>query len=103
MIVSESPAETHDVRSAPRQVPRWVDRWGSRVMVIGLALLLAATGVWILAYSHQVDLSIYRFGGLAILHGPPLYDYGLTGRPHALLFNYPPFAAIVLSPLALLP
>jgi len=84
-------------------VPGWVERWGPRAFRVGIGLLLVTTVVWPLAYSHEVDLSIYRMGGEAIEHHAPLYAMGLTGRPNELLFNYPPFAAAVLAPLNLLP
>jgi alpha-1,2-mannosyltransferase len=47
------------------------------------------------------DLFVYQYGGRAVLHGLPLYESRdpVTG----LRFTYPPFAAIVMSPLALLP
>jgi alpha-1,2-mannosyltransferase len=45
------------------------------------------------------DLSVYRFGGRAVLDGLPLYgmDDPATGYP----FTYPPFAAVLMIPLAL--
>ncbi len=47
------------------------------------------------------DLFVYRYGGRAVLDGLPLYeaDDPVTGYP----FTYPPFAAVVMVPLALLP
>src|ERR1700675_3188189 len=103
MIDRKSPREVLIGWSEHEKVPQWVERWGPRVLVAGSTVLLVTTGIWVLAYSHQVDLSIYRFGGQAALHGSPLYDHGLTGQPHELMFNYPPFAAVCLAPLALLP
>jgi alpha-1,2-mannosyltransferase len=48
-----------------------------------------------------VDLSVYRFSGRALLDGLPLYgaDDPTTGLP----FTYPPFAAVVMVPVALVP
>jgi alpha-1,2-mannosyltransferase len=48
-----------------------------------------------------VDLSVYRYGGAAVGHGVPLYDGAdpQTGLP----FTYPPFAAMLMVPAALLP
>src|SRR5207342_1161597 len=60
-------------------------------------------GIWLLAYTRQVDMQVYRFGAQALLHGTSLYDHGLNGDPHDLLFNYPPFAALVFVPLAAIP
>src|SRR5215204_2419145 len=47
------------------------------------------------------DLFVYRYGGRAVLDGLPVYASGdpVTG----LGFTYPPFAAVVMVPLALLP
>ena len=47
------------------------------------------------------DLFVYRYGGRAVLDGLPLYeaDDPVTGYP----FTYPPFAAVAMVPLALLP
>jgi len=47
------------------------------------------------------DLFVYRFGGRSALRGLPIYGSGdpVTG----LHFTYPPFAAIAMMPLALLP
>lgn len=89
--------------TGPGEVPGWVERWGAIVLVVGLSLYLITTAIWLLAYAHQVDMSIYRFGGESLIHRRPLYDVGLSGRPDELLFNYPPFAAVVFAPLALVP
>jgi len=47
------------------------------------------------------DLSVYQFGGRAVLDGLSLYESvdPVTG----LHFTYPPFAAVVMAPLALIP
>jgi alpha-1,2-mannosyltransferase len=47
------------------------------------------------------DLFVYRYGGLALLDGLPLY--GSRDPVMGLRFTYPPFAAVVMVPLALLP
>ena len=46
------------------------------------------------------DLAIYAAGGNAILHGAHLYQLRFA---FGLRFTYPPFAAIVFAPLAVLP
>lgn len=48
-----------------------------------------------------VDLSVYRYGGGLVLDGLPLYE----SRDPAtnLRFTYPPFAGVLMAPLALLP
>ena len=73
-------------------------------------LWAAAIGVCIIAsivlpmlWQHSlVDLKVYRLGGSTLLHDPSrLYDVRLAGT--VLPFTYPPFAAIVMVPFALLP
>lgn len=50
----------------------------------------------------QVDLLVYRFGASRVLAGQDLDAIGLTGNPHTLLFDYPPFAALCSVPLTLI-
>lgn len=45
------------------------------------------------------DIDVYRMGGGAVLHGESLYRL----RAGALPFTYPPFAAVVLTVLAVIP
>lgn len=97
------PSSSAPASRAADRVPRWVEGWGLGVLLAGLAVYVLTTGIWLLAYAHQVDAMIYRFGGQAILHRTPLYDVGLSGKPEELLFNYPPFAAVAFTPLVLLP
>ncbi|MFD4638620.1 glycosyltransferase 87 family protein [Lentzea sp. NPDC058436] len=74
------------------------------------ALLAAATGVlavvwWVLDRPLGVDSGVYRAGALALLRGQSLYA-PLTAIPDwspALPFTYPPIAAVVFLPLAVLP
>jgi hypothetical protein len=87
---------------APR-VPDWVAGWGLAVLLATLIAYAVTTGIWLLAYSRQVDLMIYRYAGQSVLHHTPLYDYGLSGKSGELLFTYPPFGAILFTPLALFP
>ena len=47
------------------------------------------------------DLFVYRYGGRALLDGLPLY--GVRDPVMGLPFTYPPFAAVVMVPLALVP
>jgi alpha-1,2-mannosyltransferase len=55
-------------------------------------------------YAYRLDLDVYRIGSLAFLHGGNLY-HGLppTSSGVALPFTYPPFAAVLLTPLAMMP
>jgi alpha-1,2-mannosyltransferase len=70
---------------------------------VSLGLYAFTCAVWFWGYTRQVDMEIYRFGGSAILHGRPLYERGLTGDRGCFLFNYPPFAAALFTPLTLVP
>jgi alpha-1,2-mannosyltransferase len=76
-----------------------------------LAVLLTAAGVAPLVHHYlvswpqdqwQVDLEVYREAGRSILFGRPIYDV-LTEPPQLLPFTYPPFAALVAVPIAVLP
>ncbi len=49
-----------------------------------------------------VDLDVYRTSGLSVLRGQPLYAM-LTQPPQLLPFTYPPAAALLAVPLAVLP
>ena len=65
-----------------------------------LALVLAA-GVAGALRGGFMDLFVYRYGGRAVLEGLAVYESGdpVTGLP----FTYPPFAAVLMVPLSLLP
>jgi alpha-1,2-mannosyltransferase len=72
------------------------------VVVAGLVVGLHVVGEsWDLSWhagSYRPDLDVYRHGGQAWLHGQPLYDTAAwTGGAR---FTYPPFAAVLFSPLA---
>lgn len=64
-------------------------------------LLVVAAAIVGAVHGGFADLFVYRFGGRAVLDGLPLYevDDPVTGYP----FTYPPFAAVAMVPLALLP
>ena len=66
--------------------------------VLVLVVVAAVVGA---VHGDLADLSVYTYGGRAVLDGLPLYeaDDPVTGYP----FTYPPFAAVVMVPLALLP
>ena len=65
-----------------------------------LVLVLAAAVVGALRGGFT-DLFVYRYGGRAVLEGLPVFESRdpLTG----LRFTYPPFAAVVMVPWAVLP
>jgi alpha-1,2-mannosyltransferase len=50
----------------------------------------------------QVDLEVYREAARSLLYGRPVYEQ-LTESPQLLPFTYPPFAAVLALPLALVP
>lgn len=54
--------------------------------------------------SYHLDLDVYRIGGRTWLHGGLLYNtLPPTAQGTRMPFTYPPFAAIILSPLSLIP
>jgi alpha-1,2-mannosyltransferase len=77
---------------------------GRRRTLLGVSIFLILLATALAAVSPVPDLKVYRFGADAWLHGIPLYsptppklaDFGLP-------FTYPPFAALLFTPLALLP
>lgn len=50
----------------------------------------------------MVDLNVYREAGVSILEGRRVYEH-VTPAPQSLPFTYPPFAALLAVPLALVP
>jgi alpha-1,2-mannosyltransferase len=76
--------------------------------VLGLLIVVAAVGplMWPRIYAdyghRMIDLSVYRSAGQSLLLGRPIYDY-LTPVPQLLPFTYPPFAAVLAVPLAVIP
>jgi alpha-1,2-mannosyltransferase len=66
--------------------------------------LLSWTSHGVSLHPYRLDLEIYRIGGRVWLSGGNLYGALPATSAGALLpFTYPPFAAIVLSPLSLIP
>lgn len=74
---------------------------------VGVAVAFAFVAVlwWLLDLPLGVDSAVYRAGGIAVLHGEPLYAHlaALPGWAPELPFTYPPFAALVFTPFAALP
>jgi alpha-1,2-mannosyltransferase len=73
---------------------------------------LAAVTFFLLSYSrhgvrfgpYRIDLDVYRIGSQVWLHGGNLYgSIPATAAGARLPFSYPPFAAVLLSPLSLVP
>lgn len=76
------------------------DRW----FWIAAVVLATAGGIALMigtARHGMIDLRVYRMGGDVLLDRGSLYDAQLPGT--GLPFTYPPFAAIAMIPLALLP
>ncbi|HEY7595280.1 MAG TPA: glycosyltransferase 87 family protein [Actinophytocola sp.] len=84
---------------------RWDRLVGNTTGWHGLLVLLAVgvAGVFLLVYPRAflgVDFDVYRGAAAAVLHGDPLYGFASSLK---LPFTYPPIAAVVFGPLALLP
>ena len=77
--------------------------WVGVVSVLATAAVLAAS--LMLRDRSFEDLAVYRIGVRTWLHGGDMYGPLPPAHPGGLVlpFIYPPFAALVLSPLALLP
>ncbi|WP_167585194.1 glycosyltransferase family 87 protein [Kineococcus rubinsiae] len=106
-VVPDPAPEQSAVRTS---APRRGARWGSAVLVpavlvpVGLAvawlLLLVATGWGAQSWERGYDLAVYRDGVRDLLSGRDVY-LRVTDRGH--YFVYPPFAAVLFSPVLLLP
>jgi alpha-1,2-mannosyltransferase len=73
-------------------------------LLTGLApvlLLVVVAAVAAAIRGGFTDLLVYQYGGRAMLEGLPVYESGAPAN--GLPFTYPPFAAVVMGPLALLP
>lgn len=86
-------------------------RPGSRLALVALVTVnLAAATACLLSYSrhgvgfglYRIDLAAYRMGGQSWLHGDNLYERVPVIRGLELPFTYPPIAAVLLAPLALM-
>lgn len=70
-----------------------------------LALLAVSIAAWLSVFHpwhwYMGDLVVYRGGSSALLHGDDIYSV-VSGR-HQLHFTYPPFAAIAMVALAVIP
>jgi alpha-1,2-mannosyltransferase len=70
-------------------------------MVVGLHLFGEFWGLRWRVGTYRLDLDVYRLSGLVWLHGGQLYDtLSWTSAGTPMLFTYPPFAAVLFSPLA---
>ena len=100
----ERPAATGFAGLFKRPASRW-----ARVALV--AVNLAAVTAFLVSYSrhglgfgpYRIDLAAYRSGGWAWLRGEDLYRQVPVIRGMPMPFTYPPIAAVLLAPLALLP
>jgi alpha-1,2-mannosyltransferase len=95
---STEPESTED--GPTLAVPAWLRRATPWVIVAVIAWFVVCSLIWPVGMWFQVDLEVYRAGGLTVLDGRSLYDHPLVA---SLMFTYTPFAAIIFAPLALLP
>ena len=75
-----------------------------RPLLLGISIFSMCLALALAALSPVPDLQVYRLGAQALLDGVPLYH----PSPPALVefglpFTYPPFAALLFAPLAVLP
>jgi len=93
----------------PSFLKRPAARWARGCLI---AMNLAAAAFFLLSYSrhgvgfgpYRIDLNVYRIGSAAWLHGGDLYGVlPPTSSGARLPFSYPPIAAVLLAPLALVP
>jgi alpha-1,2-mannosyltransferase len=90
--------------------PDGAGRWATVAWRLFQLLTLAGL-IWagwrLLGHStYRIDIDVYRMGGRAWLDGTPLYDDDTKFTTQAgldLPFTYPPLAAVVFAPFALLP
>jgi alpha-1,2-mannosyltransferase len=70
-------------------------------------LVLAVTAVALVVVGYKInghfDLKVYDGATRAWLHGGDLYRFVEHGRDRAYGFTYPPFGALVMAPIAVLP
>ncbi|MCX6465438.1 MAG: glycosyltransferase 87 family protein [Pseudonocardiales bacterium] len=90
--------------TAEERVLAWL-RTPRRVLPVTLPLLaLVLAGLVVHTGGRHIDLEVYRFGVQAWLSGGDMYGpLPVTSGDIALPFIYPPFAALLLAPLALVP
>ena len=78
---------------------RWLaERWVARA-VYGVLLAEVGVLIWFALSFKAIDFVIYMWGGHAVTHGTQLY-LGSSGGNY---FTYPPLAASLFAPIAVLP
>jgi alpha-1,2-mannosyltransferase len=70
-------------------------------VVLGAAVVTLVTAHWSF---WMVDFAVYVAGGQAVVDGVPLYTLSVdTAAFHDMPFTYPPFSAVLFTPLSALP
>jgi alpha-1,2-mannosyltransferase len=75
--------------------------WCRAVVVVVVAVVSALLVWWLAVRHHSVDLWVYRGATASWLRHRDLYSYWFSSRH--LGFTYPPFAAVAMVPLVLVP
>ncbi len=93
---------TGGVKASGRHTNWW--RWAAAVAIIAAAAALPILRFLVFwpQDQWQVDIEVYRQAGVSLLIGRPIYT-AMTEAPQLLPFTYPPFAAFLAIPLALIP
>ncbi|MDF5821325.1 glycosyltransferase 87 family protein [Corynebacterium felinum] len=79
---------------------RHLGRVGASISTMWVPALIIISCTWVLTGRYMVDLDVYRLGAHALLDGDNLYHQVYRTLEAPLPFTYPPFAALVFSPLA---
>jgi alpha-1,2-mannosyltransferase len=92
----------------PRSRSQYAAGFSPAAVVVG-AVVCAAAVSWLFVVhlgatpsQRLVDLDVYRGAGRAVLDGRDVYSF-VGHPPQRLPFTYPPFAALLATPLAVLP
>src|ERR1700747_2167108 len=109
-MTHESTAEGNTTQAVPTAAEQRVsferdDRvYRTAPLLVALPLVFLGYGLaaWSRGWALGVDSSVYRAGVMLLLHGHSPYDVSGLGYLH-LSFTYPPAAALLFTPLAVLP
>lgn len=100
--VADHPVSTEKAGAEPLRIrfgPRLVAGVLAVALVVGVALALDVALSWSTMRLEWSDLWVWREGGRLIREGQPLYDYRFVPG----YWTYPPFGALVMVPLTLVP
>ena len=95
------PASSPDPHAGPSTNGAPRVRTLTKVVHLGVAVIALLVALIIGAHGY-IDLDVYRAASAALLHGHALYG-SLPNAPFDLKYIYPPFAAVLLAPLTVLP